>query len=145
MMVLETAIRFEVIECITCGVMFGMSPTLQQQKRKSKDWFYCPNGHPQAYTKSPEDAEIERLKKELADKDVRLNWARSDAEHAKKNAQEVQRKLIATKGVLTRTRRRVGTGMCPCCGLGFTDLHQHMKERHPDYKNPLPEPEKSND
>lgn len=52
------------IECCNCAVIFTVSVEFDNNLRESKKTFYCPNGHPQSYTKSTS----ERLKKELEEK-----------------------------------------------------------------------------
>lgn len=37
------------------------------------------------------------------------------------------------RGQLTKLKRRVSNGVCPCCNRSFADLHRHMTEKHPDY------------
>ncbi len=32
-----------------------------------------------------------------------------------------------------RTRKRVGSGVCPCCSRTFQQLARHMKAKHPAY------------
>jgi Zn-finger nucleic acid-binding protein len=52
--------EFKIIECCNCGVLFAVSEELNKNLLRTKNTFYCPNGHPQSYTKSTE----ERLKEE---------------------------------------------------------------------------------
>lgn len=69
-----------IIECCACGIEFGVSKSYDNNLRKKKQVFYCPNGHCQSYTKSTADrlaedvekknAEIAGLKQQLADKDL---------------------------------------------------------------------------
>jgi len=56
------------IECYNCGVIFSVSNELDQNFRKTKKLFYCPNGHGQSYTKGT--AEI--LSEQLQDKKNRV-------------------------------------------------------------------------
>jgi hypothetical protein len=63
------------IECCNCGVVFLVSERLHLSWRRTKQTFYCPNGHGQSYTKSTaaileerlakKDEEIQKLQKEL--------------------------------------------------------------------------------
>lgn len=44
-----------------------------------------------------------------------------------------QRALRATKGRLTKTKKRIANGVCPCCNRHFVNLERHMTGKHPDY------------
>ena len=37
------------------------------------------------------------------------------------------------KGQVTRIKKRVANGVCPCCNRTFKDLAAHMSTQHPDY------------
>lgn len=130
--------QLEVETCISCGVAFGVPPDWKSQRRQDKRTFYCPNGHPMVYTKNPKDTEIATLKAKLDMVEREKRWAESDRDGYRKDRDRLKHKLAATKGVLTRTKRRVGNGTCPCCGIGFPNLREHMNEQHPEYKAPLP-------
>jgi len=59
--------------CIVCGVVFAMTVTLTNQRKKDYKSFSCPNGHSQVYikktTKDPAELqdEITALKAENAE------------------------------------------------------------------------------
>lgn len=110
--------------CYKCGVVFGMDNEFYEAHRRDKSVFYCPNGHPQAYTRNAEDElrrEVERLQ--------------SDTAYWRNNYEGAERRRAAMKGVVTRTKNRIAAGKCPECGDHFPNLHRHMHERHPDYTN----------
>jgi len=44
-----------------------------------------------------------------------------------------KRQKAAAKGQLTKTKRRVANGVCPCCNRTFADLSAHMHGQHPEY------------
>lgn len=39
----------------------------------------------------------------------------------------------ATKANLTKTKKRVAGGVCPCCNRSFVQLTRHMATKHPGY------------
>ncbi|HYC31767.1 MAG TPA: hypothetical protein VEB59_05720, partial [Gemmatimonadales bacterium] len=43
--------------------------------------------------------------------------------------------LRSTKGVVTKIKRRVAGGVCPCCNRTFSDLARHMSGKHPGWGN----------
>lgn len=69
--------NFIKIECCCCGVLFAVSSKLQGNFKKTKQDFYCPNGHGQNYTEST--AEV--LEKEL--KEERKDYLELRREHTK--------------------------------------------------------------
>ncbi len=112
-----------VIDCCRCGVPFGVPEYLDQKNREENDrWFWCPNGHKQHYTKS----EVRRLREQLDKERKRLKTMRTARDSAKRQAS-------ALKGVVTRTKKRIGKGVCPCCNRHFVNLGRHMAGQHPEY------------
>jgi hypothetical protein len=94
--------------------------------------FYCAYGHGQMFAVGETEAdklrrERDRLQQRLAQKDDEIAFQR-------KNREEVERRLSATKGVVTRLRNRVGAGVCPCCTRTFGNLARHMQSEHPSFR-----------
>ena len=112
--------------CCNCGVVFGFEKTHRQRMLDTGEYFYCPNGHPQHFTEST----ISKLKKRLASRDEDVSYWIARAENE-------GRSHAATKGHLTRAKKRIGNGVCPCCNRHFTNLERHMNTMHPDYKNAI--------
>ena len=70
-----TSVDLEPIECCNCAVIFGVPPQWNINRRETKQTFYCPNGHPQSYTKSDADRlreQLEAEKKKLANAQFEL-------------------------------------------------------------------------
>jgi hypothetical protein len=112
------------IECADCGMVFGVTPTFRQWRVGDHKVFYCPNGHGNIYYAK---TEAEKLKQEL---ELAKNRARGE----ERRREAAERSLAATKGVVTKMRKRIGNGTCPCCNRHFTDLHRHMETKHPEFK-----------
>lgn len=117
--------------CCSCNVVFAMTDEMTKRLRQSHDTFYCPAGHGQRYL-GKSDVEKERERADRAE--TQLRYARSRAQHLGDQLQATSRSLSATKGVLTKTRKRIGNGACPCCNRHFVDVERHMANKHPDYK-----------
>ena len=110
-------------DCITCGCIFGVPGGFTTQRRKDKKTFYCPNGHTMSYTESEEDKlrrERDRLTQRLAQKDDEIK--------------DLENRRRAAFGQVTKLRKRIGNGVCPCCTRSFANLHRHMKTEHPNFK-----------
>ena len=119
------------VTCGKCGVVFGMdSDFLEQRKEDHGDW-YCPNGHCRFYASK---TKAERLAEKLERERVRADDNAAELTRQIQAHNATARRLSATRGVVTRTRRRIANGVCPCCSRHFTDLHRHMETKHPDYK-----------
>ncbi len=111
------------VECIDCGVIFGVTDTYEKRRRGDHGTFHCPNGHPQFY---PAKNEAEKLRDQLAAE-------RRNAEKAEERWQREKASHAATKGQLTKTKKWVAGGVCPCCNRSFVQLARHMSGQHPEY------------
>jgi hypothetical protein len=115
--------EIEIHCCGECGVIFGVSEGLMDIRRNDHRNWYCPNGHIWAFTGENEE---ERLKRQLSferDRSARLAATAAQAEAS----------LRTTKGVVTKLKKRVAAGVCPCCNRSFQDLARHMTTQHPDF------------
>lgn len=122
-------VKLEIATCCVCGIPFGLPDYHRQHLLETGEEFYCPNGHAQVYSKPI----VSELKKQLAQakKEAELynQWyAAERGDH-----EQTRRKLGAVKGVLTKTKKRIANGVCPCCRRTFVNLHRHMGTKHPDY------------
>lgn len=133
---IERTITLESTECCNCGVTFAMPEYLLKRLRETEAWFYCPNGHQQHFTES----EATRLKEELTkerEKAERLKKANVEAwqyaDEVREERDKVKRQLSTTRGVLTKTKKRIANGVCPCCHRHFANLEKHMGTKHPQY------------
>jgi hypothetical protein len=116
--------------CSKCDVLYGLTEEFVQARRKNHETFYCPNGHEWHY--SGENTE-ERLKRELREERERKERECSRANRNHARAERERASLVATKGHVTRLKRKIAAGECPCCGESFPDLAAHMDSTHPDY------------
>lgn len=109
--------------CASCGVSYALTDAYETRRRDDHERFYCPNGHGQSYPQKNEAEKqrerAERLERQLANRDETLRIER--ASHS------------ATKGQLTKTRKRIAHGVCPCCKRSFANLERHMSGQHPEF------------
>ncbi len=108
--------------CYKCGVAFGMECEYQRIRAERGGDFFCPNGHIQHYI----ETKVTKLARQLANTESRLSREQG-------HRREAQRSLVATKGHVTRLRRKVAAGKCPCCKREFPDLAEHMRWKHPGF------------
>lgn len=125
---MDTTIRYTgtlvVIECYKCHIYFAMPRDLNDRALRDHDIaFFCPLGHSQGYIGKT----AEQRAKERADR------AEATERHLRDQLQAAERSKAALKGVVTRTKRRIGRGTCPCCNRHFANVERHMGTQHPDY------------
>jgi hypothetical protein len=104
----------------SCGVTFGLAKHHHTALRDSHNSFYCPNGHMQSY---PQETVEEKLKREL-------EWETAAYKRACVRADREARSHTATKGHLTRVKKRAHNGVCIHCNRTFPNLSRHMKSKH---------------
>lgn len=113
-------VTLETEECCTCGVIFAIPSSMQNQLRGNGGKFFCPNGHCQSYSKT----EADRLREKL---DEQTKAATRMADRAYK-AEAAEQKALND---IARLKKRASAGMCPCCNRTFQQLARHMKMKHP--------------
>jgi len=124
-----TTVTLVPVTCCDCGVVFGLSREMQRQRRDDNAAFFCPNGHSQPYRASALDAARDALAREKYWREQ----AERESERQQVARRAVQRRLSATQGVLTRNKRKVAAGQCPCCTATFKNLKSHMQRAHPHW------------
>ncbi len=124
---------FQVETCCNCGVRFAMTDAFYRKRLENlgpNNPFYCPNGHKQWYVGKTEADKLRdenaKLKDTILKRDNRI-----DALHEQR--QQVEHRLRATKGVVTKIKKRISHGVCPCCNRTFDNLARHMSSQHPTY------------
>lgn len=74
MIEVKKTLELEIVECITCGVIFAIPAQLDKQNQKEHKDFYCPNGHAEHYAgKSKQkqlEEEVHRLKGIIQGRDI---------------------------------------------------------------------------
>lgn len=123
-----------VVSCATCGVTYAIPESFERSAHKyhgdtANGWkICCPFGHTWWYVGETEEQRLQRI---IADERQRRQATRDLLTHE-------QRSHAATKGHLTRQRRRAAAGLCPCCNRSFKQLQRHMATQHPDYAETTP-------
>lgn len=124
--------RFIRIICGACGVEFGMLESTNTTLKQSGATFYCPFGHKRYYP--PGESEEQRLARELSRERQRLAERDYDLRRANEMAEHHKRRAAVYRGQVTKIKKRVSHGVCPCCNRSFENLARHMKSKHPDYE-----------
>ena len=111
---------FVIIDCPNCGSLFGITTELDHRRGEDGKQFWCPLGHSMSYHETEVmrlRKRAERLERTLANKDEDLRSAYAS--------------LTATKGALTKARRRADRGVCQHCHRSFVNVQRHVKSQHP--------------
>lgn len=119
-------VRINAHECGECGVVFGLAEDYEQRRRNDGKTWYCPNGHPRAWVES----EADRLKKQLKQAEERIASEEGWGKHLSGLLDSERKSHASTKGQLTKTRKRIGNGVCPDCNRHFTNVERHMATKH---------------
>ncbi len=106
-------------DCAGCGLTFGMPDGLQRHRRMDGKTFYCPVGHHNYYPR----------RKNL---EARLKAAGNELEGQRRLLAAEERSHSATKGHLTRTKRRANAGVCLDCQRSFANVRRHRAKMHPE-------------
>lgn len=114
-----------VVEKCWCGIRHAIPAELQRQAKRHGSVVYCPLGHQWVIRKTVEQDLAE------AKRDAEYYKGRLEAERNGHAA--TQRSLRATRGVVTRTKKRIAAGVCPCRHRTFQQLARHMAGQHPEY------------
>lgn len=126
--------KIHILECATCNIDFGIGADFMRRRREDHAWFYCPNGHSNAYN-GPSETE-----KRATQAERELEAARSLAQResqrrqrAEAEARTADYRARAAKGQLTKARKRIAAGVCPCCNRQFQNVLRHMAGQHPEF------------
>ena len=107
-----------VVHC-WCGIALAIPENLYRFAHDKPHDIYCPLGHIFVWNDNYK-AKYER--------EQQRHQATKDLLHQEERSHQ------ATRGHLTRQRKRVAEGVCPCCHRTFKQLAAHMKNKHPEFK-----------
>ncbi|KKM54229.1 hypothetical protein LCGC14_1553590 [marine sediment metagenome] len=115
---------YRTLGCYLCGVAFGMTDAMYRERIRDHKDFWCPNGHRQCFLGETEETRLRRQR----------DLARASQVRARRERDSARRSAAAQKGQVTRIKRRVARGICPCCRRSFVDLKRHMEGQHPGWE-----------
>jgi len=119
-------VSLEAVVC-TCGCVFGLAADHKAQLQRTHETFHCPKGCTQHY---PGESREEKLRKQLEATEKRLQFVRDDRDMEARRASAAERSAKATRGHLTRVKKRAHAGVCIHCNRTFPKLAQHMATKH---------------
>lgn len=114
----------------SCGMVYCIpEPYRSNCQRHGKSW-HCP-GCQVSWGFS--ESEADRLRKRLLAQEAETKAAREATARERDRRQAEERSHAATRGQLTKVKRRSAAGVCPCCSHRFLDVRRHMKAKHPEH------------
>jgi hypothetical protein len=109
-----------------CGIRMAVPDDLYKHAQRGNGRnIYCPLGHSFIFSDNDE--------KRLAQAQQEAKRARLREEATRELLEHETNSHRATRGHVTRLKKRVAAGVCPCCNRSFKDLARHMQGQHPDY------------
>ncbi len=124
--------KLTVIKC-WCGMRHAVPDELwEEARRKGKREIYCPLGHSAMYNSNPE---MDRVRKECDDANERARRESDRVARLMAENDQLAASRRSIKGVVTKLKKRIVNGVCPCCKRAFTNLKAHMHTKHPDFAN----------
>jgi hypothetical protein len=106
-----------------CGIALAIPENLYRVANDEGRDVYCPLGHTFVYGDSYKER-LAKAEKKIAAEQQRVRATRDLLE-------QEERSHSATKGHLTRVRKRVHRGVCPHCHRHFENVERHMASKHP--------------
>jgi len=126
-----TTATLTTIVCGECGGIYAITARYRAEKQEAGGTWNCPycrSGW--GYANNNENA---RLKARISNLEGSRSFWVDQAKDHEDRADTEARRARAYKGHLGRTRKRIGSGTCPCCNRHFQNLGRHMKGQHPEY------------
>lgn len=107
---------FEQLQCAACGIDFWVPGHWCDVRRRNHEGWYCPNGHRLVFKG---ESDIEKALRGERQARESLEWER--------------KRIAKLERESKKLKRRIATGVCPCCHRTFGNLAAHMKGEHPDF------------
>ena len=116
-----------VVGCGHCYMDFAVPQSFLARRKQDGKTFYCPDGHKMSYGS---ESDNEKLRRQLRSYEARIV-------HAQDQRIAAERSAAAYKGQVTKIKKRVANGVCPCCHRTFSNLARHIEGQHPEWQEQL--------
>lgn len=115
-----------------CGcVDFAVPDSTYKRWHNTHCNWHCPTCGASRHFVAQSEAEKARAERDQAR--IELATVRTYADELRDQRDQEKRRAISYRGHLSRTKKRIAQGVCPCCQRTFAQLSRHMKAKHPDY------------
>jgi hypothetical protein len=117
--------RLTICNC-WCGITLAIPEDLYRVAHSDGKNVYCPLGHSFVWGETTTEKKLAKAEQDLRRTRAQVAATQELLEHETHSHR-------ATRGHMTRIKKRVAAGVCPCCNRSFKDLARHMEGQHPDY------------
>ena len=132
----ECSTDLATVVCGSCGGIYAIAERYHKHKQELGGYWNCP------YCQCSwgfGTSTIDKLNKKLADAQRQVEQECKLKEWAQQDARLAENRRRAAKGQLTKVKKRIGNGVCPCCNRSFENLRNHMLAKHPTYSKIMEE------
>lgn len=126
-------VKLERIKCGGCGLVYAVDQDWVDARQASGDGFKCPNGCCRVFREKDADRIKREMQAQLEAERRRREMAERIATHESQLRQIAERRRATAQGQITKLKKRLGNGTCPCCNRTFQQLAKHMACKHPEY------------
>lgn len=127
----ELIVSLELVSCCSCHAVFGLEQQAHRTYKENHHFFYCPYCKADLFFRGK--SKTEELRDELNSAHTCLVRERASHDQTRADRDTERRRSASYKGHLSRTKKRIGKGVCPCCNRYFANVHKHMANKHPTY------------
>lgn len=128
---IHVTVELTEINCGQCGGTYAINERKRAKCNEDGTGWHCPYCQTDwGYFKNGENA---RLKRELEEERAKVAQERKRKEWAEQEAKNADARRAAAVGQVTKLKKRIAGGACPCCKRSFQNLHRHMTTKHPDF------------
>ncbi len=121
---LSLSINLDKIDCPSCNATYALNSAYVERRRQDGRGWLCPYCH--GSTSFHGNDENSKLKKQLAEEVARRDRALADAN-------TLRAEVAAAKAATEKLKRRTANGVCPCCTRSFSNVAQHIRDKHPEF------------
>lgn len=120
--------------CPSCGGIYAIAQEYKNEAQmlgEFKKCWTCP------YCKTERgygEGEADRLRAQITTLTNDRDFYKRRHDEAQNEAEHFRRSRNVTRGHLTRIKKRVSCGVCPCCNRSFENLRRHMASQHPGFQ-----------
>lgn len=123
----EATVNLTVTWC-WCGLPFAVPSSLARMHNEEGHGIFCPLGH-ETFRKKTDN---KKLREELEVQRQNAKYWQERTREERETVRRIDRRLSATRGVVTRIKKRIHAGTCPHCRRTFQNVANHMKNMHPE-------------
>jgi hypothetical protein len=120
------------VKCPKCMGVFAISSEyIDEANRRGKFemCWRCPYcGESRGYGES----EADRLRREINEQRLKTQQENFRAEREASRAQANLEAFVKERKEKERLKKRIGAGVCACCGRTFRNVARHMRTKHPE-------------